>query len=311
VSGGGEPGHVTTGLGDDHLSGALPHPRDGLQALDLAGERAHLFLDPGRELLNRRGELVDAVQVQLAQERVVLAEVPPQRLDQLGDLGAHPGVRQLGQHPGIPFPGDQRRQHRPPGLAQDVRRDAGQFDPGVFQFLLQPVGLPGAFSGQGGAVTGQIPQVPDRFGGHERGPQQPTLAHLTQPRRVGHIGLTAGQSLGVRGVDQHDVQFVFQQVERPTPVVPGRLHHHQRDLFGHQPVPQLQQGVGGGGEGADLLATRPPPPRVRCPHASFEFLLPDVQRRTPLVQDVHTTLRIDHRYWPGAPSGGITGLKRI
>ena len=80
---GAKPGHVTTGLSDDHLSGGLTHPGNGRQLLQLAGKRAHRLLDPRREFQDRRTELVDALQVQSAQKRVVVCEVPGQRLDQL------------------------------------------------------------------------------------------------------------------------------------------------------------------------------------------------------------------------------------
>jgi hypothetical protein len=46
VGGGAEPAHITTGLGDDHLSGGLADPGNGLKPLKLAGERAHPLLDP-------------------------------------------------------------------------------------------------------------------------------------------------------------------------------------------------------------------------------------------------------------------------
>ena len=55
----------------------------------------------------------------------------------------------------------------------------------------------------------------------------------------------AREALGVGGVDQDHVQVVLQQVERGAPVIAGGLHHDQADPFGDQPVPQLQQRVGG------------------------------------------------------------------
>jgi hypothetical protein len=59
--------------------------------------------------------------------------MPDERLLQQGDLGAHPGPGQLGQDPGIAFPGEQRGQHLPPGDPEDVRGHHRQFDLGVLE----------------------------------------------------------------------------------------------------------------------------------------------------------------------------------
>ena len=53
----------------------LAHPRDRRQVLKLAGKREHLLLNARRQFPDRCGELVDALQMQPAQERVVLTEV--------------------------------------------------------------------------------------------------------------------------------------------------------------------------------------------------------------------------------------------
>lgn len=131
---GAEPGHVSAGLGDDDLRGGLAHAGDGGQLLKLAGKRAHLFLDPGRQFEDRGGELVDALQVQPTQKGMVLTEVPGQRLDQLGDLGTHPGPGHLGQHVHVTFTLDQRTEHRPPRDPEDVGGYRGEFDPGSNSF---------------------------------------------------------------------------------------------------------------------------------------------------------------------------------
>jgi hypothetical protein len=71
VAGGAEAGHVASGLGDQDLHGGPANAGDGLQQLNLPRKRAHLLLDPRRQLGDRGLELVDALQVQAAQERVV------------------------------------------------------------------------------------------------------------------------------------------------------------------------------------------------------------------------------------------------
>jgi hypothetical protein len=187
VPGAGEAAHVRAGLGDDDLSDGLPHSRDRRQVLKVAGKRAHLLLDPRRQFCDRRGELVDALQTQPAQKRVVVTEVAGQRLHQLWDLRAHPGLGHLGEHLRVAFAVDQRGQHRPPGDPEDVGGHRRQLDPGVFEFLLQPLRLSAAFGQQCAPVAGQVSQLPDRLRRHERGPQKPALTHLAQPGRIADI----------------------------------------------------------------------------------------------------------------------------
>ena len=64
--------------------------------------------------------------------------------------------------------------------------------PGVLQDLGQPLGLTGPLAGQRRAVAGQNAQLPDRLGRHEPGSDQAVRNQLTDPHRVGHIGLGPG-----------------------------------------------------------------------------------------------------------------------
>jgi hypothetical protein len=76
VPGRGEPAHVRTGLSDDHIGDPEADPRDrGDQVPDAAKGLDH-HLDPGGQLLHGVGVLIDQVQVQPGQERVMLAEPP-------------------------------------------------------------------------------------------------------------------------------------------------------------------------------------------------------------------------------------------
>lgn len=127
---------------------------DGHQTFNLLGERARLRLNSRRELLNGGGQFVDARQVQAAQERVVLTRFARQCLNQGGDLGSQPAPGHRRHDPRVVLPGDERGQHRPPGDAQDVGGDGRDLNPGVFELLLQPLGFPGAFDRERGAVPG-------------------------------------------------------------------------------------------------------------------------------------------------------------
>ena len=163
----------------------------------------------------------------------------------------------------------------------------GQLDPGVLQLLLQPLDGAGALLGQHGPHPGEVPQPTDRLGGHEGGPQQSALGQLAQPRGIGDVGLAAGHGLGVAGVDQNHVQLPLQEVEHRPPVVPGGLHRHQGHPLSTQPVQQRQQCVGGGGEGADLAVAASPALPHRRPYTCLDVAFADVERRAPLVHDLH------------------------
>jgi hypothetical protein len=62
------------------------------------------------------------------------------------------------------------------------------------------------------AIPGQVTQLSDRFGRHERGAHHAMLHQLAQPRRVGHVGLAAGQVARVPGVEQPAFDAVFQHL---------------------------------------------------------------------------------------------------
>ena len=78
----------------------------------------------------------------------------------------------------------------------------GQLDPGVFQQLLQPLVSRPRSRVDRGAGAGQVPQRRIGAGGTNEPGHQPVLAELSQPGRVRHVGLAAGQGLDMRGVEQ-------------------------------------------------------------------------------------------------------------
>ena len=113
------------------------------------------------------------------QERVMAGEPAVEGLGQLRDLHAHPLFGKLSHGRWIGATGNQGFQHRPPGHPGQVGGDRGQFDPGVFKQLLQPLDLSGAFTSDGGTGAGQIAQLPDRFRWHERPTDQSMRAELS------------------------------------------------------------------------------------------------------------------------------------
>lgn len=111
--GGGEAGHVRTGLGHDHLGNLLPDPGDGLEQVELVLPRPAGLGDHGVQLGDRAVDVIEPVQESGDQPGVVGVEVSGQRLGQLRNLDPHPALGHLREHPRVAFAGDHRRQHRP------------------------------------------------------------------------------------------------------------------------------------------------------------------------------------------------------
>ena len=78
-----EPRHVVADLGHDHARGRLTDAWDRRQDLDVPAKRAEVLLDARLQLAHGLVQSVDLLQVQLDQEAVVVADVAPERLDQL------------------------------------------------------------------------------------------------------------------------------------------------------------------------------------------------------------------------------------
>src|SRR3954465_8343378 len=104
--------------------------------------------------------------------------------------------------PGVTFAGDQRLEHRPTGLAEQITDHDGELDAGVFEQLLHALLFTAAVAEQDAAPTGEIAQPADRRRRHEAGPHQPVRDQVTDPLGVGHIRLAAGDPADVPGVEQ-------------------------------------------------------------------------------------------------------------
>jgi hypothetical protein len=237
-------------------------------------------------------------------------------------LDAQPAPRELGQHPGVPLPGDQRLQHRPARDAEDVGGHRGQLDQGVLQQLLQPLLVPGALLGQVSAQPGVVPQPADRGRRDERGPQHAPLVELAQPHRIELVGLgPTRQMLDITRVDQpHHQPAGFQQIHKRPPVVGRRLHHDPLDALAGQLLGQLQDLVG---HRAHLPDRRDPLARlgwVRHAGAHHPRRLGDIDRGDPLhdllvLVDLDLLARLlarwhrssssPHRVADGLPGGSV------
>jgi hypothetical protein len=133
---GGEPGHVAAGLGDDDLGGALADAGDGDQPGDEGGERRGRLGDQGVQRGDRRRQVIIGIQVEPAHLAMARGEPPVAGHLQLVGLAAQHAQGQPGQPGRVPLAGDQRLDHRPPGLAQHVAGHRVDLDAGFSELKM-------------------------------------------------------------------------------------------------------------------------------------------------------------------------------
>lgn len=135
--------------------------------------------------------------------------------------------------------------------------------------------------------AGEIAELTDGLGRHERRPHQPVGAELGQPRGVRDVGLSPREILHVSRVHQHHFEGTFvEQVVEGLPVVTGRLHHDERHLFGDEELAQRENRVGRRAPGRDLRL-RSSLVGLLDPHAGLDVSLGDVETGAAVVDDVH------------------------
>ncbi|MFF3159695.1 hypothetical protein [Streptomyces sp. NPDC057910] len=203
--GGGEHRHVGAGPGEDDLRGGDPGAGDLVQALDV-GQRHQQALprlvvvgvvraggggqvgeaggDAGGEPVGLHRQVIDGVRQHPQHERVVFPEPAGQCLLERGGTGLDTPVGQAREGLGAAFAGDQCLEHRAARDPEDVGDHRRELDLRVFQELLRALSVPGALVGEDRAGTGQVPQLTDRFRGHERGPEHAVSGELGRPHRV-------------------------------------------------------------------------------------------------------------------------------
>jgi hypothetical protein len=141
VLGGGEDAHVRAELGDQDLGGALVHAADGVEARELLGEGRHGAIDLGAHGLDGLVQVVEVGEELADEEGVVGAEVAEQGVSQGGQLLAQLAAGEIREDNGVGGAGHQGLEHGPPGGAEQTRGDRGELDPGVFEDLVEAVGV--------------------------------------------------------------------------------------------------------------------------------------------------------------------------
>jgi hypothetical protein len=164
-------------------------------------ERGDHPVDLRVEFGDRSLQLLQLLQGQADQERVVGTEPAPQGLAELGELGPQPPLGQLGQHLPVALAGDQGSQHRPPRHAQHRwRRPSLSLLPAssrVFRvaLALRAMGLePAACQSGPGSRSSRM-----AGGGTKLERSSPCSNSPGQPGGVTDIGLATGEDPGRAG----------------------------------------------------------------------------------------------------------------
>jgi len=120
------------------------------------------------------------------------------------------------------------------------------------QGLLKVLDVGGSVADQGGAMAQEGADGTDMFWRPEAGAEQPDRMEILEPLTIGDVGFAAGEIFAMAGVDQANFQSGgFEDLEEGNPIDAGRFHGEGFNATGFEPVAQLEQIIGEGGEGAD------------------------------------------------------------
>jgi hypothetical protein len=114
-------------------AGRATDPGDLIEPVDRRRERGDQLLDPALDADDVGVDRIHPGQHRGQQERVMVGEVPGERLLQPTDLAAQARTGQLRQHLRVPLTRDQRGHHLPPGDPEDVGGHHGQLDLGILE----------------------------------------------------------------------------------------------------------------------------------------------------------------------------------
>jgi hypothetical protein len=146
MSGGREAAHIMADFGENDARAQRIDAGNGGQELDRGAKGLDQSVDLRIDLVDRRVDGVDLLQMQAQQEAVMPGDAAAQRCLQVGWAGFDPPVGQCRQSIGVGFAGDQGFDHPATGQAQNVRDDRVELDVGVLQRLLQPLDMAAALA---------------------------------------------------------------------------------------------------------------------------------------------------------------------
>src|SRR5215469_5980414 len=155
----GESAHIEADLGDDDFRAERAHARDGAHEFDGSAKGREVGVHLAVHRSDRAIKVIDLSQMKLEQEAVMRRNAATQRLLKLALRGLHVVMRQCRQPHWIALACDHRLKHRSAALTKDIREFGVDLDVGIFQRLLDALGVPRAFANQLLARAQQSPQL--------------------------------------------------------------------------------------------------------------------------------------------------------
>ena len=230
VPGGREHGHVDADLGDDAPRRCGAATPGIVHSSSTAGrERAELLLDRVGEPVDLLVEEVEVGEDRADHQRVMGVEAALQRLAQRRELRAQPALGEVGEHLGVGRARNERVEHRPAGLAEDVGGDAVELDAGVLERLVQPVGLALALRDLRLAIPRQVPQLRAAAWAARSSPRNSPASISWQSHCASETSvLRPGTCLTCRALHERQLEVVLQDVPDRLPIHAGRLHRDVR-----------------------------------------------------------------------------------
>jgi hypothetical protein len=202
VSGGWKTVHVATDFGEDDAGAQLADAGDRGQQRSGGAKGLDIGVDLLVDLMDRRVDGVDLLEMQSQQEAVMAGHAAAQRCLQFVWRGFDPAVGQGRQSAGVGFAGDQRFDHPTTGQTHDVGDDRVELDVGVLQRLLQALDVAAALAHQLLAGAQQAAHLLGLLVRHETAPDQAVREKVGQPAGVVHVGLASRHVFDMRGVGQ-------------------------------------------------------------------------------------------------------------
>ena len=246
MTGGGEAAHVGADLGDDRLRAQRAHPGGGAHEFDGDPKGGKTFVHLPINGGDRGIDPIDLPEMQLQQEPMMAGYSAAQRFAQFVLGALHIGIRQLGQLARVAHARHYRAQYRPSALAQHGGEHRIELDIGVFQGLVDALGVAGPLAHKLLAGPQQGPQLLRRSVRHEARADQAVRQQLSQPSRIVHVGLAPWHVLHVRGVRQDQLEIaVRQHMPDRLPIHARRFHRDMRAPVLAKPVRQLQKTLRG------------------------------------------------------------------
>ena len=182
------------------------------------------------------------------------AEVALKRFGDVGFGVAAAVVAKFGELVRITFTGEDSADDGKAGLAGDIGDDEGEFEVHDLQSLVHMLNMLSTALDEGSAVAGVSSGGTGVFIRMERAAQEAEGMKLLDPLAILNIRFTTGDIFEMMSIDEFDIKAaVIKDFKDGYPVDAGGFHGDGGDAAGREPIGELMEVGGKGGEGTDGL----------------------------------------------------------